>query len=206
MKKEKIDYFEYFVTVVELAVKQAELLDRITENYDAGRIDEYMTEMHTLEHRADQYKYEMIEELVKDFLPPIDREDIMLLAELYDSVCDSIDDVILRLYMYNISGIRNDVQIIVKKIGDICRELGNLTAELKGFKSTDKLIKMVVMVNSIEDEGDRLYMEATYSLYKEKSTSKNIVAWTNIYSCLEECFDSCEKVADEIKTVIIKNC
>lgn len=206
MKKEKIDYFEYFVTVVDLAVKQAELLGGIIENYDAVRLDEYMNEMHSLEHRADQYKYEMIEELVKDFLPPIDREDIMLLADLYDSVCDSIDDVILRLYMYNISSIRNDVQIIVKKIGDICRELGNLTAELKGFKSTDKLIKMVVMVNSIEDEGDRLYMEATYSLYKEKSDSKNIVAWTNIYSCLEECFDSCEKVADEIKTVIIKNC
>lgn len=206
MKKEKIDYFEYFVTVVDLAVKQAELLGGIIENYDAVRLDEYMNEMHSLEHRADQYKYEMIEELVKDFLPPIDREDIMLLADLYDSVCDSIDDVILRLYMYNISSIRNDVQIIVRKIGDICRELGNLTAELKGFKSTDKLIKMVVMVNSIEDEGDRLYMEATYSLYKEKSDSKNIVAWTNIYSCLEECFDSCEKVADEIKTVIIKNC
>ena len=206
MKKEKIDYFDHFVAVTDLAGKQAELLSRVTDEYDEGKLSEYIREMHVFEHKADQLKNEMIAELIKDFLPPIEREDIMLLADLYDSVCDSIDDVMLRFYMYNIKELRKDVRVIVSSIQKICTELGNLTRELKGFKSTDKLMKMVTIVNDIDDEGDRLSIEATHSLYIEKGNSRNTGAWANIYSCLEECFDSCEKVADEVKTVIIKNC
>jgi len=129
-----------------------------------------------------------------------------LLADLYDSVCDSLDDVMLRFYMYNIKELRQDVRTIVSKIQQICRELGNLTKEMKGFKAIDKLMNMVTLVNDIEDEGDKLYIEATHSLYAEHTDSNKTGAWANIYSCLEECFDSCEKVADEVKTVIIKNC
>jgi hypothetical protein len=40
MKKEKIDYFEYFMTVTELAVKQAELLVRIADDYECDQIDD----------------------------------------------------------------------------------------------------------------------------------------------------------------------
>ena len=205
MKKEKIDYFEYFMTVTELAVKQAELLVRIADDYECDQIDDYMKEMHSFEHKADALKNTMITELIKDFLPPIDREDIMLLADLYDTVCDSIDDVMMKFYMYNIKDLRDDVPVIAGKIKAICTELGNLTSELKGFKSTDKLIRMVVQVNDIEDEGDRLYMEATHRLYSERTSAHTLMAWTNIYDCLEDCFDACEIVADEIKTVIIKN-
>ncbi len=206
MKKEKIDYFAHFITVTELAEKQAELLGRITDEYDPSKLNDYIKEMHSFEHKADQLKNQMITELVKDFLPPIEREDIMLLADLYDSVCDSLDDVMLRFYMYNIKELRQDVRTIVSKIQQICLELGNLTKELKGFKAIDRLMNMVTLVNDIEDEGDRLYIEATHSLYAEHSDSTKTGAWANIYSCLEECFDSCEKVADEVKTVIIKNC
>ena len=206
MKKEKIDYFDHFVAVTELAEKQAELLGRITDEYDADKLSDYIREMHSFEHKADKLKNDMIAELVKDFLPPIEREDIMLLADLYDSVCDSLDDVMLRFYMYNIKELRKDVPVIVAKIRKICVELGNLTKQLKGFRSTDKLMEMVTLVNDIEDEGDRLYIEATHSLYTEKTANRKTGAWTHIYACLEDCFDSCEKVADEVKTVIIKNC
>lgn len=206
MKKEKIDYFEHFDTVAGIAEKQAELLNRIVENYDESKLDQYIQEMHSLEHNADYLKNQMVTELVRDFLPPIDREDIMMLADLYDSVCDSIDDVLLRIYMYNIREMRDDVQTITQRICKICNELGKLTGELRNFKSNEKLLDLVTAVNDIEEEGDKLYIDATHRLYRDETGIKIISAWTNIYTSLEDCYDSCESVADEIKTVIIKNC
>ncbi len=206
MKKEKINYFEHFTTVAGIAEKQAELLNRIVENYDESKLDQYIQEMHSLEHNADYLKNQMVTELVRDFLPPIDREDIMMLADLYDSVCDSIDDVLLRIYMYNIREMRDDVQTITQRICKICNELGKLTGELRNFKSNEKLLDLVTAVNDIEEEGDKLYIDATHRLYKDETGIKVISAWTNIYTSLEDCYDSCELVADEIKTVIIKNC
>ena len=206
MKKEKIDYFEHFDTVAGIAEKQAELLNRIVENYDESKLDQYIQEMHSLEHNADYLKNQMVTELVRDFLPPIDREDIMMLADLYDSVCDSIDDVLLRIYMYNIREMRDDVQTITQRICKICNELGKLTGVLRNFKSNEKLLDLVTAVNDIEEEGDKLYIDATHRLYRDETGIKIISAWTNIYTSLEDCYDSCESVADEIKTVIIKNC
>ncbi len=205
MKKEKIDYFGHFYKVTDLACNQSALLIEIVEKYDNSKLQENMKNMHVFEHQADILKNDMIAELIKDFLPIIDREDIMALADLYDSVCDSIDEVLQRFYMYNIKECRDDVLPICKKINEICIKLRALTAELKGFKAPDNLLKKVIEVNDVEDEGDKLYMDATRRLFIEDSQSKDLTSWTNIYEGLENCFDSCEKVADEIRNVIIKN-
>ena len=205
MKKEKIDYFKHFYKVADLACKQSDLLIKIVEKYDNSKLQENMKDMHTFEHEADLLKANMIAQLIKDFLPVIDREDIMALADLYDTVCDSIDDVLQRFYMYNIKSCRNDVLVICNKINETCLKLRDLTSELKGFKSPENLLKKVVEVNDVEEQGDELYIDATRKLFTSKSQNKDLIAWTNIYSGLEECFDACEGVADEIRNVIIKN-
>ena len=205
MKKEKIDYFKHFYKVTDLACKQSDLLIKIVEKYDNSKLQANMKDMHAFEHEADLLKAEMITELIKDFLPIIDREDIMALADLYDTVCDSIDDVIQRFYMYNIKTCRDDVLLICKKINETCIKLRDLTSELKGFKSPDNLLKKVVEVNDVEEQGDKLYIDATRKLFTSKAQDKDLIAWTNIYSVLEECFDACEDAADEIRNVIIKN-
>ena len=47
---------------------------------------------------------------MREFLPPIDREDIMELSGTIDDVTDSIEDVLLRLYMFNIRTLRPEAQ------------------------------------------------------------------------------------------------
>ena len=206
MAKEKMNYFDYFYKVSELAYEQASFLSETLRNYDYKKIQDSIKVMHDKEHQADMLKKDMIEFLIKDFLPPFDRDDIMAMADLYDNVCDTIDEVLLKMYMFNIKKCRKDVVEIVDAIADTCDKLKGLTYNLNGFKNTQKLLDGIVAVNKAEDVGDHLYLNAVNTLFKETSkNNKTYVAWNNIYDCLENCFDACENAADEVRKVIIKN-
>jgi len=205
-KEKRIDYFSYFSEISAMALKQAQLLRDVLTDYNSEELLANIGKMHALEHEADMKKAELIEFLIKDFLPPIDRDDIMELADLYDSVCDAIDDVLMRFYMYNVAECRDDTVGITDKIVEITEELNKLTGNLKGFSNPERLISEVIKVNDIEEEGDQLYLHVMNDLFSQQvKDPQSLLAWEKIYSALENCFDSCENVADEIRNVIIKN-
>ena len=58
-----------------------------------------------MEHSADLKKHAMLDRLVKDFLPPIERNDIVSLSQNIDNVTDEVEEVLLRVYMNNVKEI-----------------------------------------------------------------------------------------------------
>ena len=56
------------------------------------RQDQYiLKQVHQIENEADKNLHEIINYLIKDFLPPIEREDIITLSYRIDDVIDCID-------------------------------------------------------------------------------------------------------------------
>ena len=201
----KTDYFEYFIEIADIACKQAEHLHNTFSNYDPAKLTESRDVMHHMEHTADEKKADMIEQLIKEFLPPFDRDDIISLAELYDTVCDTVDDVLLKFYMYGIDECTPQAIVISGKIVEICHKLYDLTCELRGFKKQEHLITLVEAVNDGESEGDALYSDAMHELFSKETDPKTLIIWRDLYTALEDCFDSCEVTADLIRNIIIKN-
>ena len=74
------------------------MLERNLKEFDVTHLSERLDEIHGIEHAADQKKHEMLAALVKEFITPIEREDIILLSEAIDEVTDTIEDVMIRLY------------------------------------------------------------------------------------------------------------
>lgn len=205
-KEQKIDYFDYFINVAELANKQANYLRETFRDFEQNDLQERIKHMHSIEHEADMLRINITIQLIKDFLPPIDREDIMAMTDLYDTVCDAIDDVLLKIYMFNIQTIRKDVDDICEGIVEITDSFKVLSKELRGFRNPDKLIEQVRIVNDIEDKGDKLYLESVHKLFMDaKVRNKDLVAWNDIYDSLENCYDTVENAAELIRSVVIKN-
>lgn len=204
-KKDGNYYFDAFAKGISYANDAAALLQDIFENFDAGSIKAQLDKMHEIEHTADGVKHEMMERLVKEFLPPIEREDIVELAHTIDEVSDLIEDVVLRIYMYNVSALRPDVKEFAKLIVRCCADLKAMSLELPNYRKSASLAEKIKEINSLEEEGDRLYVEAPRRLYSEEKDPIAIFAWTNIYDRLEKCCDGCEKVADTVELIILKN-
>ena len=89
-KKRGFNYFEAFVGLSEYSLSSAEILHNTLMNYDAAELPQKIKEMHEIEHSADLAKHVLMNNLLKEFLPPIEREDITSLSQEIDDVTDSV--------------------------------------------------------------------------------------------------------------------
>ena len=96
-RKSDMIYFDNFVDCADCAVRAANILEQILENFNPERLGESIDELHQVEHEGDVKKHMLMEELMKAFITPIEREDIFSISQYLDEIIDKIEDVALRL-------------------------------------------------------------------------------------------------------------
>ncbi|MBQ7124823.1 MAG: DUF47 family protein [Clostridia bacterium] len=206
-KKEKeYDYFGFFIKNAENACEAANYLKLSLENFDRETLDQRVVTMHEIENRADNEKHDMMKHLLHEFLPPIEREDIVGLAHQLDNVVDTIDDVLMKIDMYNVTEILPGTIPFADVIVKCCNCLLEAMKEFKANRNSAKMSECIVTVNTYESEGDKLHNELIKALYRNENISATtLIAWSRIFDDLEACLDVCENCTDIIETVIMKN-
>lgn len=204
-RKNEFDYFDNFVKISEYCCEAAKMLDEILINYNADTLEEKMKKMHSIEHAADLQGHEITRRLAKEFITPIEREDIVNLVHEIDDITDCIEDVLLHMYMYNVKEIRNDALRFSKLILQSCEELKLALVEFKSFRKSKEIHNKIVRVNKLEEDGDNLYTEAVRKLHMTETNPIELMTWTIAYNRLEKCCDACEEAVNVIESVIMKN-
>ncbi len=205
MAKKRFDYFNYFKEVSEIICEGAAYLNTALHEFDADSLQQKLDALHEIEHRADCARHEMTAMLAHEFITPIEREDIVSLAQQMDTVVDYIEDVLLRIYMFNIKEIRSEAILFADSIIKCAKELDAVLAEFKNFKHSQTIREKIVAVNNCESEGDKILVDGIRKLSVSDATDRELFAWTDIYEHLELCLDACEDVVDIIESVIMKN-
>lgn len=204
-KKSDRFYFQSFIQCVECGCKAAKMLEDNLTNFDAASLQEKLNQLHEIEHEADKKKHEMMAVLVKEFITPIEREDIILLSQSIDEVTDKIEDVLIRIYINNVKAIRPEAVAFTKVIIRCCEALKQVLEEFAEFRKSKDLHQLIVEINALEEEGDRLFIQSMRKLHETVTDPLEIIAWREIYVYLEKCCDACEHVADAVESVIMKN-
>ena len=207
MRKQRTnEYFEGFVSGMESACKAAEYLENLVEHFDPIRLAEQIDEIHAIEHEADINKHKLMQKLAKEFITPIEREDIILLLQQIDNVTDFIEDVVRKMFMYNTMSMRTEALEFAAIIKQCCYESRDALKELPGFqKSSERLAQAIIKVNDFEEQGDRLYCAAMRRLYCENAESLERITWTKLFDWMEACCDACEDVMESVELVVMKN-
>ena len=205
LRKSESYYYRNFIECVELGCKAAVMLDQSLNEFHPETLSQKLDEMHEIEHAADMKKHEMKGVLVKEFIAPIEREDILSLSQCIDEVTDKIEDVLLYVYMNNVQSIRPEALKFTKSIIKCCDTLKELMEEFMEFKKSKKINDCLIKINDLEEEGDKLYIAAMRNLHTQETNPLEIIAWKQIFYYLEKCSDACEDVADVVESVIMKN-
>ncbi len=201
----KTDYFEGFIKLAEYSYNAAKLLDDTLRDFNKDSLQKTMKLMHEIEHTADLEGHEITKKLLKEFITPIEREDIMLLIHKIDDITDCIEDVLLHMYMYNVRVIKEDAIKFSGLILSSCEELIGALKEFKNFKKSKEIRSRIIAVNKIEEEGDNLYTEIVRKLHLTSMNAIDIMTWTIAYNRLEKCCDACEEAVNVIESIILKN-
>ena len=205
MKKQDSFYFDNFVECTHYSLKASQLLMRIMENYAPSSINKDLDEMHGIEHEADTKKHEMLAVLMKAFMTPIEREDILLLSNCLDEVTDKIEDVMIRLYINNITSIRPLAVDLARVVVECCKEMVVLLEEFRSFKKSKTIHSSIVKINTLEEDADKLFIQAMKNLHSQEKDPIEVIKWREVLIYLEKCTDATEHVADVVERVIMTN-
>ena len=125
-RKNENNYFNMFIQSAGYARKAAKLLEETYKNFHPENLPQLLEDAHAIEHEGDTLRHDLMNRLMKEFITPIEREDIIQLSEAIDEVTDDIEDVVMRTYMYNISTIRPEAVEITEIIVSCCDALENM--------------------------------------------------------------------------------
>ena len=198
-------YFETMARCAGFGAKAAAYLQESLSGFDTATLGARIEAMHAIEHDADMLKHNMTEHLSREFMTPIELEDLVALSQELDNVVDCIDDVMQRIYIHNITAMREDVHALTALLIRCVEALCGAVDELANFRKSETIRPAIVEVNSLESEADGLYLKAMRRLYTTETDPITVLSWTHLYESLECCFDACEHASDVIESVIMKN-
>lgn len=219
-RKEKFDYFEAFVAIGSYAVEYAdELVKYLESHYEVDKamgslrpdeVIERFYELHDIEEKSDKILQDITENLVTEFITPIEREDIIELAEELDTVVDELDDVLQRFYMHNVTIITPEIIEMAQIVQKTTAATHAACERFTHFKKSKSIKDYIREIHACEDEGDRIYIKSVHDVYKHAEAGKFehpliAVGLYGVLSALEKCCDACERVGDIMVTVRLKN-
>ena len=204
-KKEEYDYFKAFEKNAGYSLECAQIVKDTIENYKKEDIEKVLEKVHKVENSGDECEHEIINNLAKEFLPPIEREDILYLAHKIDDATDLIEEILINTYIFGIEKFREYTLQMTNILVDCCKAEIELLKEFKNFRKSKNIKSLVIKINALESESDELYKKAMKKLYEEQKDAVEIMKWTTIYNCLEDCIDLCEEIANEVENVVLKN-
>ena len=205
MKKEKYNYFDEFIAMSEEIVLSAQILKETLNKFDLNLLEENSEKVHELENEADKRVHQIENRLIKDFITPIDREDISLIGNRLDDIEDDIDEILINFKILNIDKIRTGINELTDLLIVCTNVVKDICLNLKNFKKIELIREKIVEINKLEEQGDRKFEKFMKDLYQNETNSVEIIKWTSIYKCFENAFDDCEKLGDFVDDVVMKN-
>lgn len=206
MKKKEVNYyFQSFVKLFNYTIDAVNYLEKVVLNFNGGITEEQKDEMHQIEHNADLCLHEVLAKLSKEFITPIENEDILAIIKKIDDATDTIEDVLIKLYIHDVKKLTPSAIKFIDIIKKECEAVSLVLVEFPNFKKTDIVRNKIMEVLSIEEKGDKLYMESIRDLYKNVNDPKELFVMEDTIVSFEACCDVIEEVAEVIDEAVMKN-
>ena len=208
-KKKEADFFELMIAeakyTTELTVRFKELFDNYDKKADSEDLQVKLDEIHAIEHQGDIAHAEIVTELNRAFITPIDREDIFTVAENIDKMTNAVENVAFRLWMFDIKELRADIHEFTDLIVKSVSKAKEIIAEFKNYKKSKTLSELIRQVNEYENDGDRIYRNAVRNLFATEKDPIETQKWREFYHDMEKCFDACSDLAGSVERAAVKN-
>lgn len=156
------------------------------------------------ETNGDSLVHEMIQELNKAFITPIEREDILQLTMNMDDVLDGIEQYAALMEMYSIKHV-DDYMVRFTEAIRSCAEEIHYSIELLTAKKFPQIREHAIKIKDYESKCDGILRQSIKHLFSVEKDPIRIIQYKEIYETLEEISDFCQGVANTLESIIMKN-
>ena len=203
-KKENI-FYKAFYELAEFSRDAMAILSEEFMHFSPEKAYDIKEQVHVIEHKADIRKKEIEEVLAKEFITPIDREDIFALLKLIDDVTDAIEEISLKLYLYNYSELPHNTVKFTELTLECMKKMEECLKHFPDYLNKELFEPYVMEVVHLEEASDAEYIEDMHHLYLTETDGFKRHKAEAMYTMLEEVSDKCREVCRYVHNIALKN-
>jgi predicted phosphate transport protein (TIGR00153 family) len=183
----------------DLTVRGLQALERFGR--EPGPHPELLEQVKEMERAGDSTRRILIDELLRTYATPFDREDLFALSRSVDDILDAANETAVELAMYRI-GPPDSFMEMAAVLVEGARHIRFAVAEL--LEHPTVAADHAVRAKRSENRIDSLYHRAVSSLFDSKRDMSDILKSREIYRHLKNSADRIDRAADEISVIVIK--
>ncbi|HQV52760.1 MAG: DUF47 domain-containing protein [Flavobacteriales bacterium] len=197
-------FFYHFEASAANVRKMSEDLIAIMNTERGSQRNAILERLEISERANDDLTHTIFTDLARNFITPIDREDIHSLASSLDDIAD-----------YILASAKNLRLFSIEKPDETCRELARLVNE--GAKIVQLIVQtlrhmnkpngygdLVIRINSMENEADEVYDQAIQHLFENEKDPIQLIKMRDLYTTLELATDKCEDAGNVVESIMLK--
>jgi|APGre2960657444_1045066.scaffolds.fasta_scaffold01074_6 uncharacterized protein Yka (UPF0111/DUF47 family) len=197
-------FYQLFESVSSSLVIMGEKLKDVVNEPDFEKRGKLIKDLEDMEHTCDDFTHEIFTQLSKNFITPFDREDIHYLASALDDIADYIYASAKKINFYKVNPSDSGIQKMADIIAQACVAVNGAIVELRNMKNMRKITDALVLINSIENQGDDIFDLSIERLFDTEHDAKELIKKREIYQVMEIVTDKCEDAANVIESIIVK--
>jgi predicted phosphate transport protein (TIGR00153 family) len=171
---------------------------------DFTNVQQKVARITELEHKGDFITHQIMEQLHRTFVTPLDREDIASLTHGLDDMMDFMEDAANAMLLYRIGRPTKRAQELADILVDLSDELVKAVPCLRHRGEMKHILGHCVEINRLENEADSIVRFALAELFDDNPLP-DVIKWREIYEHLENAVDKGEDVANVLEGVVLKH-
>lgn len=177
------------------------------DRLDAGQRGVRLKILNAYEKDGDALVRNISEELYRNFITPIDREDIHELASSLDTEIDIMEDIGKKFVYYRIDSMTQVMKEQARIVSEQMKEIRTAMACLHKPKSVKAECQRVF---ELEDRADAIYERAMTELFDpanelQAANPLHVIKLKDLYDDLEDLTDLNQRLAAIVEGIMIKN-
>jgi uncharacterized protein len=199
----EVKFYDYFERATANLLEGAKLLQKLLDNFDG--VEDAVAQITEIEHRGDFIVHEVTNLLPRTLITPIDGDDIQRLVSAIDDALDAVQAVAVQMSIYQITEVKKPARRLAHLIVESAQELDEAIKNLHDKKQYEQIQAHIVEINTLENNGDRVLLEAVSKLVEHREDIFDFIRWKEIYELLEATLDCIEDAGDVIQKIMIAN-
>ncbi len=195
-------FFELFLESARNLHATVDLLRDLIDDY--REVDLKAKRIQDREHEGDEITHAIIRRLNTTFVTPMDREDIYRLGSSLDDVLDAVEAVANLFVLHAIEQPLPEMKGQIEVLSRAAEQTEQAMAALPKM-NREILEPFWIEINSLENEGDKIYRRAVADLFSGDHKAMDVLKWKEVIENLEEAIDGLENVANVIESIVLKH-
>ena len=181
----------------------AQALTDFMNNYDT--LEERIQLIIDFEHKGDEIIHAIMRKLHSTFVTPLDRGDIVTLAERLDDVVDHMEEAARDMFEFKVEAPTQQAMEMAQVLYNAGAELEKAIASLPHMsRRKSEILDLCRGISDLEEQADRVGRAALMELFNDDRPFNEVMKWREVYHQLEEAADSCQGAAIVLEGIVLE--